>query len=1112
MHFFTEPLKIQNQTSNQAFGAIDVNQYRLGNMFSAISGQTPKAFAITDGQVLVQKIGATNKYSIILKPTVQPDLNLPKIDYIIYKGIKEDSLISGTLVAPATESDLTRIIHENATAWYGAKNPIEDVPDTEPDASRSLGLVYNATAVEPDYLKLDTAPLSDAFFATNGITLTTVFGGNHIGDFDTSGDFGIVIVFEKIGFQPTFKLARELDSLLTFTPLGGSPTNADIFQRKHKKEDVLTFLDSGAFFGAFSVSEIKVYNGTTFESKTGDSLYTEVLSKHFNKNKIYIDIRNDFDDSFNYYENYNNNIKWSLDNSNTLVDVNYYRNFGWPILVINDGQTSPEFSATNTDKIIKLSFPSSNQTMLVYFKKVFRNELAFNVVNDKFFVNPTLQNGHFLIEDLKTPKSTDRSISNYFQIKILTNAISSNAVPPTTVNDFQIPRETYLDNLFPVFDMTIPFDSTTGKSLLKIYYDSSFVDKKYINNSNYTSNIGIAKDSNFVTLISFPHKYNLNIKQNKDDKIPVSGMEGVSGSLFLLELDSKVSSIKLVKSKFTINSVDIEFLKFVSETTAVSTIDSEEPVGLTTDKFTFDDVTVLALTTAEYDVLLQLKNTEFTDDYKVYLGIHNIVTDVDDNGITYTKFEYCLRSLKNDGSGNIIVYEAFPTTPIISYTDSKLNGVEYERNYEEAIGYDNFQSGTLRYEDYFIGLQSPIETLVNEFEQKLNDVDLKSVNLFKEIKSLVRTKSKALWQAAYNYVQSHPTQPDDRPLYWARLKMGIMIKKHPYFLGDLDVNSQIIAGSQLNEVITLFEENSRNYKGVDFSAAPAGAKKILITGFDPFQLSPSFYGSEAIKTQNPSGIAALSLHSKLISDSIGNNGFIQATIFPVRYIDFDKNVVEDLVTPFLSDNSIDMIISLSLNGSAYYFDLERFAVKNRGGFHDNMGIGTSPVWADSTFFSQISSPGNDFYETTLPIDKIVDSNVANGFNAVGQRIFFDQSYFGSNPTSFNEHPIVSAIDTNITNTNAISQLSVTDIVQGSGGDYLSNEIFYRIARVRENTTSNVKTGHYHLANPQGELPIGIINRHPSIVNTITPSSYSTFTLIEILDEVKNALKRCLNAI
>jgi hypothetical protein len=1036
MYFFTEHLKIQDQNLNQAFGAIDINQYRLGNMFSAVSGETPKAFAITDGQVLVQKIDGTNKYSIVLKPTIQPDLNFPKIDYIIYKGIKEDSLISGSLVAPTTENDLTRIIHENATAWYAAKNPSETVPATEPDANRSLGLVYNATSVEPDYLKLDSAPLSDAFFATNGITLTTVFGGNYIGNFDTSGDFGIIIVFEKIGFQPTFKLARELDSLLTLAPLGNSPTNADVFQRKHKKEEILAFIDSCAFFGAFSVSEIKVYNGTSFESKTADSLYTEVISKHFNKNKIYIDIRNDFEDSFNYYENYNNTIKWSLDNSNTLIDVNYYRNFGWPILVINDEQISTEFSSTNINKIIKLSFPSLDQTMLVYFKKVFRNELEFNEVNDKLFINPVLTNGYFSIEDLKVPKSIDRSISNYFQIKILTNAISSNAVPTLAVSGFQIPRKTYLDNLFPVFDMTIPFDATSGKSLLKVYYDSNFVDKKYINNSNYTSNIGIAKDNNFVTLISFPNKYNLNIKQNKDDKMPLSGMEGVSGSLFLLELDNKVNSIKLVKSKFTIDSVDIEFLKFVPETTTVLEPDSEESVGLTTDKFTFDDVTVLALTTAEYDVLLQLKNTEFTDDYKVYLGIHNIVTDVDDNGITYTKFEYCLRSLKNDGSGNITVHEAFPTTPIISYTDSKLNGIEYERNYEEAIGYDNFQSGTLRYEDYFISLQSPIETIVNEFEQKLNNVDLKSVNLFKEIKSLVKTKSKALWQAAYNYVQSHPTQPDDRPLYWARLKMAVIIKQHPYFLGDLDVNSQIIAGSQLNEIITLFEENSRNYKGVDFSAAPAGAKKILITGFDPFFLNPS--GGNILQS-NPSGCACLSLHAQ---NTFNNIGYVQGMIVPVRFRDFDSSktdeggpgegIIEKYIQPYLSQ--VDMVVTISQSLPGHY-DIDKYATVTRGDVPDNLNHSRTLLSRSI----EIDDLSLEWIYTSLPntfINPPVQYNLS----------FKDSNgdfHDGSTPPVVGER-----------------------MNYGPGGSYLSNEIFYRVAKLRQNINPALPTGHFHISKIQ----------------------------------------------
>lgn len=154
--------------------------------------------------------------------------------------------------------------------------------------------------------------------------------------------------------------------------------------------------------------------------------------------------------------------------------------------------------------------------------------------------------------------------------------------------------------------------------------------------------------------------------------------------------------------------------------------------------------------------------------------------------------------------------------------------------------------------------------------------------------------------------------------------------------------------------------------------------------------------------------------------------------------------------------------------------------------------------------------GDEFYETTLPIDKIVTSSVANAFNPIGQMIFFDESYIGNN--SMNEHPIVKSINSNIIDSNSKSQISITDIQDGSGGSYLSNEIFYRIARVRENNNSTVKTGHYHLANPNDELPKSIKDRNPDIENTITPSTYIKFTLSQILNEVQNSIKRCIDAL
>lgn len=37
-----------------------------------------------------------------------------------------------------------------------------------------------------------------------------------------------------------------------------------------------------------------------------------------------------------------------------------------------------------------------------------------------------------------------------------------------------------------------------------------------------------------------------------------------------------------------------------------------------------------------------------------------------------------------------------------------------------------------------------------------------------------------------------------------------------------------------------------------------------------------------------------------------------------------------------------------------------------------------------------------------------------------------------------------------------------DKIIGSGGDYLSNEIFYRVSLLREQYNSTLKTGHLHL--------------------------------------------------
>lgn len=222
-HFFTEPAKLQNQTNGQAFGPIDENNYRLGNMFSATSNA--KAFAITGGNVLVQPIeGNSSEVNIILKPEEQPNLNFPKIDYIIYKGVVKSSIINGSNVADRTNNDLTSVIWESHDKLVEAG--MQDL-DPVPLASNALGFAYSSSATD-EYKALDEDSLNIAFYNSEN-KLSPVKSGDYLGDLNASS-FGFMVIFEKIGFEPTFKLARELDSKLSFTALSPSATNAEKIQ------------------------------------------------------------------------------------------------------------------------------------------------------------------------------------------------------------------------------------------------------------------------------------------------------------------------------------------------------------------------------------------------------------------------------------------------------------------------------------------------------------------------------------------------------------------------------------------------------------------------------------------------------------------------------------------------------------------------------------------------------------------------------------------------------------------------------------------------------------------------------------------------------------------
>lgn len=98
-------------------------------------------------------------------------------------------------------------------------------------------------------------------------------------------------------------------------------------------------------------------------------------------------------------------------------------------------------------------------------------------------------------------------------------------------------------------------------------------------------------------------------------------------------------------------------------------------------------------------------------------------------------------------------------------------------------------------------------------------------------------------------------------------------------------------------------------------------------------------------------------------------------------------------------------------------------------------------------------PGEEFYETTLPYKKIVPdkNNIADTF-----LVFYNQTYISAK--SNDDKSDIEGV---------IQRAKLTDIeneksFEGSGSNYLSNEIFYRLAKIRTEMNVTLQTGHLHL--------------------------------------------------
>ncbi|MCB9230620.1 MAG: hypothetical protein H6581_03110 [Bacteroidia bacterium] len=405
----------------------------------------------------------------------------------------------------------------------------------------------------------------------------------------------------------------------------------------------------------------------------------------------------------------------------------------------------------------------------------------------------------------------------------------------------------------------------------------------------------------------------------------------------------------------------------------------------------------------------------------------------------------------------------------------KTNGPPpYQRNYEEQKGVDPSPGPKKNQttEDFFIvkdrggalpGAPDRMNKIVKEYQKAIDQIQnqggqgaFMQTNTDFGRKILARARAMA---RANDFAIG-----DDRVLYWARLKMIVALKSHPIYA--------CASATTRDQLVRDFEEASRGYKAVDFG--PAGSMaKVLVTGFDPFEFNFN------IRQSNPSGAISLALHGLTIAPNakFPKGAYIQSMIFPVRYRDFQQDkgpgIVEEAISPFVN-GAVDLILTCSQTGKAQ-FEVDRFPSRFRGLGDDNEGVTQAA--------GQISSglPGDEFYETTLPVDKIVP---ASGKNFAKYPIYFDQEFkyadktngavssfpekFVDGPQKVEEasHPLHAMlkgkVPSELDNINPPLKSNIMASL-GSGGDYLSNEIHYRVSRMRTlGGKPTLPSGHYHV--------------------------------------------------
>jgi hypothetical protein len=301
-----------------------------------------------------------------------------------------------------------------------------------------------------------------------------------------------------------------------------------------------------------------------------------------------------------------------------------------------------------------------------------------------------------------------------------------------------------------------------------------------------------------------------------------------------------------------------------------------------------------------------------------------------------------------------------------------------------------------------------------------------------------------------------------------------------------------------------FEFAARGAADIDFTKGTrkGAAVNVLVTGFDPFEPSGSLRPPGAGEW-NPSGAAVLALDSQRlpVTDSKGGKATaaVEGIVLPVSFDRFSEGMVEQMIGPHAQE--LDALLTVSLDGRRGPGDsvrLEHYAV----GVH---GIGNRMEAVPAASGGVV---GPAVIQSQAPLDAIADVTARPKTRSapeiprpeIGESFVFDfgtqkqaqsaQSALGGDlggavGTEMEVHPptqlmikqaaTVKSVTSTLSRVGGGAQVRFSfkqqsfqaTLIDGPGGNFLSNEVSYRAQRLLQGAASPKDPWSFHVHTQSG---------------------------------------------